>query len=103
MSTDDAQSNGTAGFASSDVKEILVGGVWMFLRLDKLGSRDCAPSRGSRRSPNRRRRCISSSGGDSEGHADVGEDRFLRIYFWPSTKLMMNGKPIFHDNLLRIL
>jgi hypothetical protein len=71
---DDAQSNGTAGFASEYVGGIVVGVNRMKLRSDKSGSKDRAPSRGSRRSPNRRRRRISASSGDSDGRTDAGDD-----------------------------
>ncbi len=50
MPTGDAQSNGTAGFASSAYRNSVVGVNRMFLRSDKLGSKDRAPSRGSRTS-----------------------------------------------------
>jgi len=74
MPTDDEQSNGAAGFASSDVKEFLVGVNRMNLRSDKLGSKDRTPSHDSRSSRHRRRRRITSSSDECNRRGDGGDD-----------------------------
>ena len=71
---DDEQSNGAAGFASSDVKEFLVGVNRMNLRSDKLGSKDRTPSHDSRSSRHHRRRRITSSSDECNRRGDGGDD-----------------------------